>query len=73
MPHLNVYGPDAFISDTEYEVWLDPADGPGDLFQGVRLAAGPTQEVALRQALEETQRVGHELDAMLRQHLQGHA
>jgi len=71
MPHINVFGPDAFISDTEHEVWLDPSDGPGDLFQGLLIGEGATREVAIRQALEETQRISHQLEEMLRQHLQG--
>lgn len=65
MPHINVVE-----IDGEHEVWLDESDAACD-FGGVLIGQGVTREVAIRSAQEENQRVGRQLDEMLRLHLQG--
>lgn len=59
---LYLVGPDSSLALDGFEVWLE--EGP-QVFHGVCIGTGETEEAALRDAQEELRRYTHELSARI--------
>lgn len=60
---LYLVGPDSSLALDGFEVWLE--EGP-QVFHGVCIGTGETEEAALRDAQEELRRYTHEVASRLR-------